>query len=62
MRKTDKMTDRKERFCPRYYVGLYIRLSNEDGDKEESDSVANQKKFLTGFLAGKEEFCLKDFF
>lgn len=62
MRKTDKMTDRKERFCPRYYVGLYIRLSNEDGDKEESDSVANQKKFLTGFLAGKDEFCLKDFY
>ena len=55
------MHDPVERFCPQYYVGVYIRLSKEDGDKEESDSVANQKKLLTGFLTGKEEFLLKDF-
>ena len=56
------MHDPVERFCPQYYVGVYIRLSKEDGDKEESDSVANQKKLLTGFLTGKEEFLLKDFY
>ncbi|MPN62860.1 hypothetical protein SDC9_210613 [bioreactor metagenome] len=26
-------------------AGLYIRLSREDGDKEESDSVQNQNPF-----------------
>lgn len=56
------MPDPIDCFCPRYYVGVYIRLSNEDGDKQESDSVANQKKLLTEFLTGKEEFFLKDFY
>ena len=27
----------------RWKVGLYVRLSREDGDKRESDSVVNQK-------------------
>ena len=26
-----------------FKVGIYIRLSREDGDKLESDSIANQK-------------------
>ena len=29
-----------------FYVAIYIRLSNEDGDKEESYSVHNQIKLL----------------
>lgn len=29
-----------------YNVALYIRLSKEDGDKEESESVTNQRKIL----------------
>ena len=29
-----------------YSVALYIRLSKEDGDKEESESVTNQRKIL----------------
>lgn len=32
-------------------AGLYIRLSREDGDKEESDSIQNQKSFLTDFVS-----------
>ena len=31
-------------------AALYIRLSREDGDKEESDSVANQRKLLMNFM------------
>ena len=43
--------------CP---AALYIRLSREDGDREESDSVANQRKLLTEFLNRKEDLCLGD--
>lgn len=43
-----------------FYVALYIRLSREDGDKEESDSVSNQRKLLTEYIADKSEFKLHD--
>jgi len=33
-----------------YRAALYIRLSREDGDKTESDSVVNQKRLLTHFV------------
>lgn len=33
-----------------YKIGLYIRLSREDGDDLESESVTNQRSLLTGFL------------
>ena len=33
-----------------YNVALYIRLSREDGDKEESESVTNQRKILRAFV------------
>lgn len=32
-----------------YVAGLYIRLSKEDGDKEESESVQNQRKILKSY-------------
>ena len=32
-----------------YNAGIYIRLSREDGDKEESESVTNQRKILKAF-------------
>ena len=32
-----------------YNVGLYLRLSKEDGDKTESESISNQRKILKGF-------------
>ena len=31
-----------------FNAAVYIRLSREDGDKEESDSVGNQRKLLNG--------------
>lgn len=43
-------------------AAIYIRLSREDGDKEESDSVGNQRKFLTEYVTKKEEFILYDIY
>ena len=43
-----------------YRAALYIRLSREDGDKEESDSVGNQKKLLLGFVERNAEIMVRD--
>lgn len=43
-----------------FNVAVYIRLSREDGDKEESDSVGNQRKLLTEYVNQKDEFILYD--
>ena len=39
-----------------YKVGLYIRLSREDGDKEESSSVTNQREILKRFVNENDNF------
>lgn len=33
-----------------YYIALYIRLSRDDGDDMESESIANQRAMLLNFL------------
>ena len=33
-----------------FKVGMYIRLSREDGDKQESESIGNQRKIIKRFL------------
>ncbi len=33
-----------------YRVGMYIRLSREDGDKGESESVGNQRKIIERYM------------
>ncbi|MDO4322189.1 MAG: recombinase family protein [Lachnospiraceae bacterium] len=43
-------------------AAVYIRLSREDGDKEESDSVGNQKKLILNYLTGREDFTLHDIY
>lgn len=45
-----------------YRAALYIRLSREDGDKEESDSVGNQKKLLLGFVERNAEITVRDIY
>ena len=37
-----------------YNAAIYIRLSKEDGDKEESESVINQRKILKSFAKEKK--------
>lgn len=44
---------RSEMFKPitkSYKVGMYIRLSREDGDKQESESISNQRKIIERYL------------
>ena len=43
-------------------VALYVRLSVEDGDKVESNSVVNQKQLLSDFLKENLNFNLYDFY
>lgn len=43
-----------------FYAAVYIRLSREDGDKEESDSVGNQRKFLTNYVSKMEDLNIYD--
>ena len=33
-----------------FKVGMYIRLSREDGDKQESESISNQRKILQRYV------------
>ena len=33
-----------------YTTDIYLRLSKEDGDKEESDSISNQRALILDFL------------
>ena len=39
-----------------FKVGLYIRLSREDGDKEESSSITNQREILKRYVNENENF------
>lgn len=39
-----------------YRVVLYLRLSSDDGDNRESDSISNQRILINGYLKGKAEF------
>lgn len=51
MPRISKFTENAEKTNKIWHPALYIRLSREDGDKEESDSVANQQTLLEDFLA-----------
>lgn len=41
-----------------YDGDLYLRISREDGDKAESDSIANQRDLITAFLEKHPEITL----
>lgn len=56
------MTENREENSISYRAALYIRLSREDGDKEESDSVGNQKKLLSAYIEGKNDILLMDYY
>ena len=43
-----------------YKIGLYIRLSREDGDNLESYSVSNQRDILLSFIKDKKDFIYVD--
>lgn len=41
-----------------YHAALYLRLSKEDGDKTESDSISNQRALITNFVKSMPEICI----
>lgn len=41
-----------------FSVAGYIRLSREDGDKTESDSIASQRLLIERYLLDKEDLFL----
>lgn len=43
-------------------AALYARLSRDDGDKPESDSIVNQRKRLEQFLAGQAQMEFAGFY
>ena len=43
-----------------YCADLYLRLSREDGDKAESDSIANQRELLMDYLSSHPEIRLHE--
>jgi len=45
-----------------FNTAIYIRLSQEDGDKAESNSVTNQKKLLLDYIEKHEDLVLYDIF
>lgn len=49
-RKSKYQTSTKEAAASLWHAALYVRLSREDGDKEESDSIGNQRELLASFV------------
>ncbi len=45
-----------------FSCAAYVRLSREDGDKNESDSVGNQKKMIEYYIAHNDNFVLYDYY
>lgn len=44
-----------------FKVGMYIRLSREDGDKQESESISNQRKILQRYVKENNLNCVKEY-
>ncbi|WDV47870.1 recombinase family protein [Clostridiaceae bacterium M8S5] len=40
----------------KWKVAIYLRLSKDDGDKSESQSITNQRQIIESYLNGKDEF------
>lgn len=49
-------------FESKWNVALYIRLSVQDGDKAESNSIVNQKELLDMFLKNKKELIFYNYY
>ncbi|GHV00661.1 recombinase [Clostridia bacterium] len=45
---------------PEWQCGVYLRLSREDGDKMESDSIANQRRITDKFIEKNPELNVYD--
>ena len=48
-------TNKKNRQSNVWHVGQYVRLSKEDGDKPESDSIQNQQRIISKHIEYMEQ-------
>lgn len=62
MARTSKYDTTKEAGKAVWKAALYVRLSREDGDKEESDSISNQKDLLRDFASRHDDIQVIDIF
>ena len=46
----------------KWNVGIYIRLSQEDGDKEESNSVTNLRELINSYISEDKELNVYDYY
>ncbi len=53
---------KKEYDIHNFKAAAYVRLSREDGDKPESDSIANQKEFIERHMVNYKNISLEKFF
>ncbi len=59
-RKSKYSTDAPIASLPKWRVGSYFRLSREDGDKEESDSISSQKELVEFYLKSHPDLTFVD--
>lgn len=45
-----------------FEVGVYIRLSREDGDKAESESIVNQRSLISEYVKNRNDLKIYDFY
>ena len=43
-----------------YNVGVYLRISREDGDNKESESISNQRKIIKDFIEKNKNYKVYD--
>ena len=46
----------------KWNVAVYLRLSSDDGDKEESNSITNQKELINFYLKKEKDLKIKDYY
>ena len=46
----------------KWKVGVYLRLSNDDKDKSESNSITNQRNLINLFIKKEKDIKIKDYY
>lgn len=64
MARTSKylVSNTASQITPKWNAGLYVRLSREDGDKIESESVSSQRSIIDDFLSAHCDINIADYY
>ena len=60
--KEDTHKNAKEAKMAKYNVAVYSRISREDGDKAESESLVNQRELIKAYVKGQREMSIVDYY